>query len=164
MPLALTFPRVCCVCCFSPFRQHTHRFTHKSTHMFTFIWIHSYIVHKYTMDNNQRWFTVNLALQGLHIVAQYTHVQYGCLLKCCIRSSSSIGSNIQQHCLNTATQQQHITWSTHKIRYISPLNSPPSLCKIWRGGGWFLAGSHCHYTSHRQVPPRHATPGSWAGT
>ena len=36
----------------------------------------------------------------------------------------------------------------------------PSLCKIWRGGGWFPAGNHCHDTSHQQVPSRHATPGS----
>ena len=36
----------------------------------------------------------------------------------------------------------------------------PSLCKIWRGGGWFLAGNHCRDTSYQQVPSRHATPGS----
>ena len=31
------------------------------------------------------------------------------------------------------------------------------LCKMWRGGGWFLAGNHCRDTSNQQVPPRHAT-------
>ncbi|CAN0409325.1 unnamed protein product [Ascophyllum nodosum] len=39
-------------------------------------------------------------------------------------------------------------------------SSIPSLCKMWRGSGWFLAYSHCHDTSHQQVPPRHATSGS----
>ena len=30
----------------------------------------------------------------------------------------------------------------------------------WRGGGWFLAGNHCHDTSHHQrVPPRHVISG-----
>ena len=39
-------------------------------------------------------------------------------------------------------------------------SSIPSLCKIWRRCGWFLAGNHCHNISHQHVPPRHATPGS----
>ena len=39
-------------------------------------------------------------------------------------------------------------------------SSIPSFCWVSRGGGWFLAGNHCHDTSRYQVSPRHASPGS----
>ena len=39
-------------------------------------------------------------------------------------------------------------------------NYIPSLCRTWREGGCFLAGNHCHGTSHQLVPPRHAISGS----